>query len=198
MVMRNSRGFFGSFVVFPGGRVDDIDAPTGATPTDEMSHRRAAIRELSEEAGLLATRSGVVEAPAAKGTAFYEWLDTSSAVIDTDRLVLVSRWVTPEGAPRRFDTRFYLLSCDADREVRIDTDELVDYAWATPVEALTRYRVGEWPMILPTLAHLRWLAKRSSIEDAFASAHGADGRSLIEPRRADDGSIIPVYLPADV
>jgi hypothetical protein len=49
----------------------------------------------------------------------------------------------------------------------------------------------------PTIAHLRWLARRVSIPDALASARGADGRTLIRPEVAHDGSIIPIHLPAE-
>jgi hypothetical protein len=52
-------------------------------------------------------------------------------------------------------------------------------------------------MILPTVTHLRWLARRNSIDDALASARGADGRTLIRPEVASDGSIIPIHLPAE-
>ena len=195
MVVRNARGFFGSYVVFPGGRVDEIDR-TGA---DEEAHaRRAAIRELAEEAGILLTTDGPRSGPRLKGSGFYAWLDTESVETGADELTLVSRWVTPEPAPRRFDTRFYIASCEDAPEVRLDHDELIGHNWVTPAQALARNETGEWPMILPTLAHLRWLRRRVSIEDALSSARGADGRSLIQPRLMEDGSILPVHLPAEV
>lgn len=73
----------------------------------------------------------------------------------------------------------------------------VFHAWVTPDQALRRAASGDWAMILPTLAHLRWLSRRFSIEDALASAAGADGRTLIRPRLIEDGSLVPVHLPAD-
>jgi hypothetical protein len=53
-------------------------------------------------------------------------------------------------------------------------------------------------MFLPTVAHLRWLERRHTVDDAVAAANGADGRSLVAPRRMDDGSLVPIHLPADV
>ena len=53
-------------------------------------------------------------------------------------------------------------------------------------------------MILPTIAHRRWLSRRASIDDAMDSARGAEGRTLIEPKRVEDGSILPILLPEDV
>lgn len=194
MVHRNSRGFFGGFVVFPGGRVEDVDVPEGLTPDDDLSHRRAAIRELAEEAGIYLGSTKAIAAPDLRGSELYDWMESQqdSAV---DSLVLISRWVTPEMAPRRFDARFYLARCEESPSVAIDADELIDHSWVSPQEALERYATGEWPMISPTLSHLRWLARRSTIADAFSSAQGADGRTLIEPRQVEDGSLLPVYMP---
>ena len=194
MVHRNSRGFFGGFVVFPGGRVEEADVPPGLTREDDLSHRRAAIRELAEEAGIYLSVNEAVTAPDLRGPDLYEWM-TSQDDPAVDALVLISRWVTPEIAPRRFDARFYLARCEQAPAVQIDADELVGHSWVSPLEALERHQDGEWRMISPTISHLRWLARRSSIEDAFISARGADGRTLIEPRQVEDSSLLPVYMP---
>ena len=202
MVERQDRGFFGGLVVFPGGGVDDVDRSQLAHSLvtgggEDHDHRSAALRELAEEAGLLASAEGVRTAPPLRDVALYEALRCDGVTLNGEALVLVSRWVTPELAPRRFDTRFYLLAAEDTPQVRLDTSELVDHAWAAPDRALRRHRSGDWPMILPTLAHLRWLARRSSIEEAMQSASGADGRTLIEPRRMEDGSLLPIHLPAE-
>lgn len=197
MVARNSRGAFGSMEVFPGGAVDDIDIPMGSDIEDDVSHRRAAIRELAEESGIVLTTDGAVPAAGHKGRAFYDWIERRGIELAVDSLVLVSRWVTPELAPRRFDTHFYLVECDGSPDVVIDTDELVGYRWTTPLDAIDRADRGEAAMILPTLAHVRWLTRRSSIEDAVASARGADGRTLIQPRVEDDGSLLPIHMPSE-
>lgn len=198
MVERNARGFFADLLVFPGGGVDDCDVPADHGRWDDVSHRRAAIRELAEETGILVTGHDTRAAPTGKGSAFYEEVATADVESGTGALTLVSRWVTPELAPRRFDTRFYLATCDDSPRVTLDTDELVAFDWVAPGDALTRYESGTMNLILPTLAHLRWLARRTSVEDAVASASGADGRTLIRPERMEDGSILPVHLPAEM
>ncbi len=202
MVRRRDRGFFGSLVVFPGGGVDDVDTSELAFQVvsgdaDDQPHRAAALRELAEETGLLVVSEGVTKAPDLRGESLYRALSAEGRFLAGDRLVLLSRWVTPVGAPRRFDARFYLLVVEEPPEVRLDTSELVEHAWITPEGAISRYSKGEWPMILPTLAHLRWLARRSSPEEAIASAKGADGRTLIKPRVEPDGSLVRVYLPGE-
>ena len=197
MVHRNSRGFFGDIVVFPGGRVDDLDVPAGHTLLDDLSHRNAALRELAEETGILVIENGSRPAPGLKERALHDWLTDRKVTLAVDRLVLVSRWVTPEGAPRRFDTRFYVLECVDPPPVAVDADELIGHEWITPHEALRRVDDGVWSMILPTIAHLRWLRRWSSVEETMRSAAGADGRTLIIPRRVDDGSLLPIHLPAE-
>jgi len=203
MVKRPNRGFFGGLVVFPGGKVDAIDRSELARSVvsgehDDHAFRSAALRELAEETGLAATGDGVVAAFPERDESLLRAMMDSGRTFAGDSLVLVSRWVTPQAAPRRFDTFFYLLAATTTPDVRLDEDELVDHAWVTPDEALRRYEDDEWMMITPTLAHLRWLQRRSSIADALASADGADGRTLIQPRRMEDGSIVPIHLPAEL
>lgn len=197
LVRRRGGGTFEGLVVFPGGAVDDIDRAYRAGRHGDSADRAAALRELAEETGLLAVRSGMIRAPGLREAHLYRWLSGRDLSLDVDSLVLVSRWVTPEMMPYRFDTRFYLLGAEHPPEVDLDHDELVEHSWCTPDSALARVGLGEWQMILPTLAHLRWLARRSTIAEALASAYGADGRTLISPRVLEDGSLVPIHLPAE-
>src|SRR5512140_540806 len=82
MVRRNAQlSFHGGAWVFPGGRIDPADYAGLADPSDVIAAaRRAAIREAAEEA---------------------------SVTVAEDGLLLLSRWITPEGLPKRFDTWFF-------------------------------------------------------------------------------------------
>ncbi len=202
MVRRRPVGFFGGLMVFPGGAVDPEDeSPLAAEVVEgdhpDMALRVAALREVAEETGIALTPGGPRAAPPGRGRLLLEALARQSVTLDASALTLVSRWVTPEYAPKRFDTRFYLARADLAPPVRLDLDELETHHWIRPDDALRLVEAGDWDMFLPTVAHLRWLAKRDDVDDAISSAEGADGRTLIEPRILEDGSIVPVHLPAE-
>ncbi len=200
LVERIARGFFGGLMVFPGGGVDECDSSELAMSLitgdgSDQRFRAAALRELAEETSIALTTLGPERAPVGRGDGFYAALEAGARQLDGAGLILISRWVTPYGAPRRYDTRFYLASVTGDPEIRLDESELVSSLWIDPGEALARYEAGEWSMFTPTISHLRWLARRSNVEEAFRSAAGADGRTLIEPAVLADGSIVPIVVP---
>lgn len=201
MVERPARGYFGGLYVFPGGAVDMVDhselarrVVSGSAADHEF--RAAALREVAEEVGLALTTTGVVPAPDLRGEELFGSFDEIGSRLDGERLVLISRWVTPKNAPVRFDTRFFVAAVEETPPIRLDPVELIGHMWAVPEEALTMHERGELALILPTLTHLRWLTRRADVGDVLASATGADGRTLIEPGEMDDGSLVPIHLPA--
>jgi 8-oxo-dGTP pyrophosphatase MutT (NUDIX family) len=202
MVRRQNRGFFGGLVVFPGGAVDEVDHSKLARSVvsgvgKDHAYRAAALRELAEETGVALTGPSAEAAPDLKDEELYRALHESGKSLEGDHLVLVSRWVTPEEAPRRFDAHFYVAAVESHPDIRLDRAELTDHEWVSASSALSRYASGEWPMFLPTVAHLRWLDGWSSVGEVLDAASGADGRTLVKPRRMEDGSIVPLLLPAE-
>src|SRR5262245_22559858 len=97
MVQRNAQlAFHGGAWVFPGGRLDPEDY-SGRRPDDVIdAARNAAVREAKEEAGV---------------------------AVSSERLVLFSRWVTPEPVPKRFDTWFFAAPCESG-DVCVDGGEI--------------------------------------------------------------------------
>jgi 8-oxo-dGTP pyrophosphatase MutT (NUDIX family) len=202
MVERPQRGFFGGLMVFPGGAVDEADSSEvarGVVPGeyDDFPYRVAALRELAEETGIALTSLGPRLLAASQVEQVLESMRREGRHFDPSALSLVSRWVTPEVAPKRFDTWFYVAEVSDPPAVRLAETELVSYSWVTASAALSALEAGEWRMFTPTISHLSWLAKRQSASDAVAAAQGADGRSLVIPRILEDGSIVPVHIPSD-
>ena len=125
---REGSGRGGPFV-FPGGRFELADRSGGGEDVEQHA-RRAAVRETEEEAGL---------------------------VLAADDLVPISRWITPDISPRRFDTWFFLTSIGRDAEVRVDGSEICDHRWIEPDQALSAYHRGEIRLAPPTFVTVNWL-----------------------------------------
>lgn len=147
-VLMGQRGAGAAFMpmkfVFPGGAVDAGDAavPLARLPADPCLSRlaedsrlspaalaAAAIRELWEETGQILGRPGAWADPPADWAPFA----ARGAVPDAGALRFVFRAVTPEGRPRRFDARFFLvdaadLATDPD-DFGAATDELDLLQW---------------------------------------------------------------------
>ena len=155
MVRRNDKvAFMAGSYVFPGGRVDDSDFPLPGEPCrpaifsdlsdrDEAAYRRAAVRELQEEA---------------------------SVHITVDDLVPYAHWVTPEIEIRRYDTRFFLAKMPDGQTAKHDESETTALEWLSPREAMGRFERKELLLPPPTWTTIRQLAHRRSIEEAVTWA----------------------------
>lgn len=108
--------------------------------TAQQTLKRAAVRETKEEADL---------------------------DVEPDDLVYISRWVTPETAPKRFDTHFFLVPA-LSSDVMVDGGEIVDSDWVTAEEAITRQSQKDIEMMPPTLVTFHWLKPFSTVAEAMA------------------------------
>lgn len=169
MVKRNPGARFMPGVwVFPGGGVeaDELIAGVAGAETDvgadELAHRAAAIRELSEEAGI--------------------------ALASGSELVPWARWITPEPVPIRFDTRFYMALAPAHSPPRPDGAETVDAAWMNPAKALERGEGGEIELVFPTIKQLESLLPYATAGEAMDAARALVVEPIMPTVVADAGS----------
>jgi len=155
LVRRNARlSFHGGAWVFPGGRLDPEDYAAVADPTDVMAAaRNAAVREALEEAGV---------------------------TISGDGLIALSRWVTPVGLPKRFDTWFFAARA-LDERVQVDGGEIHEHRWMRPEVALAAQRSGEIELPPPTFVTLTGLAGHRSVSAALEAIAGQPFETF-EPR----------------
>lgn len=144
LVRRNVQlSFHGGAWVFPGGRIDLEDHVAAGSSTDPVAAaRHAAAREAFEEAGM---------------------------VVAPDSLVALSRWVTPEGVPKRFDAWFFAGRANSD-VVRVDGGEIHEHRWIRPADALRLHGGGEIDLPPPTWVTLDWLTGFRTVEEVLAAA----------------------------
>jgi 8-oxo-dGTP pyrophosphatase MutT (NUDIX family) len=172
IVRRHSKS---SFVpdawVFPGGVVEPGDHDLG-DGTELGTMRIAAPRELFEESGIwLGAPLVAADAKRRKLLAgeitFASLLDESA--LDLEQLVWTSRWITPIGVPKRFDTYFFLAAVGRDAIASAENVEAVEAIWIPPAEAIDKLQI-----VFPTQKNLEALAGFTSAEELLASRRGAE------------------------
>lgn len=159
--------------------------PSGLTALG-VGVRAAAIRELFEEAGVLlayANESTLAIDETNKERyetyrqefnnrtgSLIEMAQTEKLVLTTERLNYFAHWITPEveGMPKRFDTHFFVTTAPKEQQAAYDQLETSEGIWITPIEALTRSKNNEFPLVFPTIHQLQELATSSSVAQVLA------------------------------
>jgi 8-oxo-dGTP pyrophosphatase MutT (NUDIX family) len=103
-----------------------------------------------------------------------ETFEEAGLRLDPEELVLTSRWITPEGIPKRFDTWFFLARVARGVEVTVDGQEIVECTWLTPQDALAR---RDLKLVFPTIKNLEALTSFDDADTLIESRRGA----VIEP-----------------
>lgn len=193
--------FAADMVVFPGGRVDAVDA--GAVqeqplPADIVqSHAQAWRRTGGEGAVEEAPDAGPEHAgPEDAGTspdreeaaatllaaARREVYEETGLLLDAASLVPWANWVTPPDQPKRFDTYFFLAAIGPDQEPRHQTTEASTSQWMAVADILAAAAAGALQLMRPT----RFLLEELSALGSTAAAVSAE-RDIV-PVRGPRGS----------
>jgi len=216
--------FAGGAFVFPGGTLDDADADAigfldgweelardmGEDPDTARAIIVCAIRETFEEAGVLLARDQAGEPVRTNGERWSAWraavdagkmsaveLATEAGIrYSADELRFWQRWVTPEYAPKRYDTRFFVAHLPQGQEPSHDQVETTDSLWVEPAEALERARAGGFQIIFPTRKTLEGLASHRNADALWDAAIGRRNDAVL-PKVFVRGGEAKIQVPPD-
>jgi 8-oxo-dGTP pyrophosphatase MutT (NUDIX family) len=108
-----------------------------------------------------------------------------------------SHWITPEGAPRRYDTRFFVAAAPEAQEPLHDDRETIANLWIQPAEALERHRAGSFDLIFPTMRSLEVLARFRSAAEVLDAAATIDRVPTMVPKIVESADGYRILLPGD-
>ena len=197
------------------GRSDDEASVLLGTDGGGLAFWAAAVRECFEEAGFLlayGSDGGVVsfadEEVAERFRLHRKGVDSGQqrlvGVCETEHLQLAvdqihyfSHWITPVGAPRRYDTRFFVAAAPPEQVPLHDDRETIAHLWARPADALVRHERGELDLILPTIKNLEAISRFQSSVDLLAAAAAVAQVPAVLPRVGRDRGGVFILLPGD-
>lgn len=170
--------FLASYVVFPGGAVDQQDTALARRwfADETEAARAAAVRELVEEVGLALTAEGLVEAPSDDPLGVVH-----AAPPAAELLPEVCRWIAPEDVPVRFDARYFVLVAPQELEPSADGIEAASAWWESPATLMDQWEQGRRKLYWPTWYTMHQLANCASVEALMTLR--------FEPREPDEAEV---------
>ncbi len=178
----------------------------------------AALRECFEEAGVLLAYGGDEPADAmidmgdtvarsrlaaerialnAGDVSFLDSCRRQGVRLAVDRVHYFSHWITPELAPKRYDTRFFVAALPPGQVPIHDEFETVETQWVRPGDALARAKAGEFDLIFPTMKNLEAIERFSTSAELLAAAAAVERVPTVLPRVIADEHGVRIVLPGD-
>jgi 8-oxo-dGTP pyrophosphatase MutT (NUDIX family) len=198
------------------GRSDAEASALLGFPSGGLAYWVAVVRETFEEAGLLLARrdggpdllAGDPEEEARLAAArlrvnvgslrFLDLCRDEKLRLSVDQIHYFAHWITPRGAPRRYDTRFFVAAAPPGQRAAHDDGETIADVWITPEDALAQHRAGDIEIIFPTIRTLQAIGRFSTSTALLAAAAEASSAvPAIEPRVVPDGTGMRIVLPGD-
>lgn len=188
-------------------------------PAGGLAYWVAAVRESFEEAGVLIARerpgapvlsfAGSADVPRAarlaahrralnaKSTAFGDVLRAEGLQLALDRVHYVAHWVTPEGSPRRYDTRFFVTAAPRGQVAAHDASETISHLWIRPADALAQHQAGKLHLVLPTIRNLEALTASPTTHALFEAVTQIRDVPTVRPRLAGGPGRARLLMPGD-
>jgi 8-oxo-dGTP pyrophosphatase MutT (NUDIX family) len=201
------------------GRTDVQASHLLGVPSGGLAFWVAALRECYEEAGVLlayhdaqfpgaqlvhasdpAVRARLAEHRRLVNAGRRSFLDACRSEglrLAVDRVHYFSHWITPELAPKRFDTRFFVAALPPDQTPEHDEHETTATVWVEPHDALDRARGGEFELIFPTMKNLQAIARFRTSAELLGAAAAVESVPAELPRVVGDERGMRILLPGD-
>jgi 8-oxo-dGTP pyrophosphatase MutT (NUDIX family) len=214
---REQASAFAGVFAFPGGKLAAIDADPalhaaadfGAAEPFPPPRQLAALRELFEECAILLARAASGGAALADRAALLPQRETLDRAPDlwpaalaerrlrlaADLLVPWARWVTPDFAPRRFDSTLFAAAAPPDQPP-IGGSESEEYLWARPADILAAAEREEIYIVFVTRMNLMRLAQHGDVAGALAAGRRGP-HPVIQPRKLVEPEGEFVVIPND-
>ena len=201
------------------GRDDAESSDLLGVPSGGLAFWVAALRECFEEAGVLLayreevapggvliemadpdSRRRLAEARAelnAGTVSFLDMLRRQGLRLAVDQVHYFSHWITPEPAPKRYDTRFFVAALPPGQVPVHDDRETVDTVWVRPADGLARAAAGEFDLIFPTMKNLEAVSRFATSGELLAAAAAVERVPTVLPRVVADHRGFRILLPGD-
>ncbi|MEI8049881.1 MAG: NUDIX hydrolase [Actinomycetes bacterium] len=196
------------------GRSDSEASSILGVDTGGLAYWIAVLRELFEEAGILlattvdgqgldlrgATAERFVAHRAEVNAGTRRFLDVvadEGLTLELANLHYFAHWITPEGAPRRYDTRFFVAPAPRNQQAAHDAGEVIADEWINPSDALRRHREGDIELIFPTIKNLQAISRFETVDDLLGAAAAAGSIPAILPRITVGEKGVRILLPGD-
>jgi 8-oxo-dGTP pyrophosphatase MutT (NUDIX family) len=197
------------------GRTDEQASLLVGSERGGLAFWVAAIRESFEEAGVLLARTAEGEVVSFERPEVADRFAQHRAAVDSGRRSLVdvcrverlrldvgsihyfSRWVTPLGAPRRYDTRFFVAAAPPGQVALHDDREVIGTRWINPRDALADHAAGRMTMIFPTVRTMVALERFERAAEVIEHAAGQARVNPVVPMLRDEGGGLRLILPGD-
>ena len=175
----------------------------------------AACRETFEETGVLLAKHGDGSPPSAAllervqslraasnddAAVFIRLLQDNALRPDLDSVAYWAHWITPSNAPKRFDTRFFIVRAPQTHLASADTGETVESVWMTPHDLLQAARRRDMPISHPTQCNLHDLQatlERYGSLDALLAGEASRQVTPILPKMFREESRMAIVMPWD-
>jgi 8-oxo-dGTP pyrophosphatase MutT (NUDIX family) len=201
------------------GRTDVEASAILGVDAGGLAYWAAAIRECFEEAGVLvaeredgsvpdfgdgrvAERFAAYRADVVAGRlSFADLCRREGLRLPAGQVHYFAHWITPDGAPRRYDTRFFVAAAPPDQTPAHDAGETIADRWVRPADALALHREGRIDLIFPTIRTLQAIGRCATAGELLATAAAAApelaGAPPLLPRLVADGRGVRILLPGD-